>query len=122
MTKQGATSNNYKMFKDNKKLNDDNEYEDDSTTTTKTSFIEGIVLDRRSKYLDVCIQSADAISIDYNNDYRLDCFVNRVSYDRMLTSLQLLLSRTEEMRNCCFASIPSMMTSFILTVVVIVER
>ena len=33
----------------------------------------------------------DSMQIDVSADYRLDCFVNRVSYDRMLESLQLLL-------------------------------
>mmetsp|Transcript_572 Transcript_572/g.966 ORF Transcript_572/g.966 Transcript_572/m.966 type:complete len:915 (-) Transcript_572:78-2822(-) len=53
--------------------------------------VEGMVLDRRSKYLEICIKAADAINIDSSKEiaYRLDCFVNRISYDRMLLALQL---------------------------------
>jgi len=54
--------------------------------------IEGVVLDRRSKYLDVCLKESDALRIDTRRYYRLDSFVNRVTYDRMIEALQLFLS------------------------------
>jgi hypothetical protein len=55
------------------------------------SALEGVVLDRRPKYIDISLRGMDSMQIDVSADYRLDCFVNRVSYDRMLESLQLLL-------------------------------
>lgn len=58
--------------------------------------IDGVVLDRRAKYIDICIPSADAASIDKRLEYRLDHFVNRVSYDRMIQSLQLFLQQYED--------------------------
>lgn len=53
--------------------------------------IEGVVLDRRSKYLDICLKESDALRMT-RRFYRLDSFVNRVTYDRMIEALQLFLS------------------------------
>ena len=76
----------------------------------KDSFIDGIVLDRRSKYLDIAIKSTDSKYFERRSlagggsgggserggggggVYRLDTFLNRVSYDRMVESLQVVLS------------------------------
>lgn len=54
--------------------------------------IEGVVLDRRLKYLDICLKESDALRIDTRRFYRLDSFVNRVTFDRMIEALQLFLS------------------------------
>ena len=88
LTPSAKASSPYKFGKEKKRLSEGDEYNDE--TIGASSYIEGIVLDRRAKHLDICIKSADAIGIRYNEDYRMDCFVNRVSYDRMLNSLQLL--------------------------------
>lgn len=53
--------------------------------------MEGVVLERTSRYIDICISASSAASIDFSRLYRLDNFVNRVSYDRMIDGLQLLL-------------------------------
>ena len=53
--------------------------------------IDGIVLDRRNQYLDICISPSAAIDIDRKLTYRMDQFVNRVSYDRILVALQRFL-------------------------------
>lgn len=53
--------------------------------------IDGMVIDRRQKYLDIAIQELDSLKLDTYKFYRLDCFVNRVSYDRMIEALQLFL-------------------------------
>lgn len=59
------------------------------------SAIDGVVLDRRGKYLEVCIKSTDASSVDARDVLRLDCFVNRVSYERMIDGLQIFLQSYE---------------------------
>lgn len=53
--------------------------------------VDGVVLDRRSRYLEICIKASDAINLEASTGklYRLDCLVNRVSYDRMLLALQI---------------------------------
>ena len=59
--------------------------------------ISGIVLDKRSRFLDVCVSEEHAQRIDRARLYRLDTFVNRVPYDRMIEALQLFLSPTADM-------------------------
>lgn len=56
--------------------------------------ITGVVIDRRSRFLDVCF--SDAIDIEPSPYYRLDCCVNRVAYDRMMESLQFFVSPSED--------------------------
>lgn len=51
--------------------------------------IDGIVLDRRAKYLDICVPNSAEIRSDAI--FRLDVFVNRISYERMLKALQYFL-------------------------------
>ena len=58
--------------------------------------IDGVVLDRRRGYLDICLKADDAILIDKGAAYRLDAIVNRVTYDRMIQSLQLFLQPGDE--------------------------
>jgi hypothetical protein len=55
------------------------------------SAIDGIVLERRSKYIDICVPKSAIIRSE--ETYRLDVFVNRVVYERMLKALQLFLDR-----------------------------
>lgn len=57
----------------------------------KSEGIDGVVLERTFRYLDVCVKASAAASIHFSELYRLDQFVNRVSYDRMVTALQLFL-------------------------------
>ena len=53
--------------------------------------VDGVVLDRRTYYLDICVKASDALNIESgpHRSYRLDCLVNRVSYDRMMLALQV---------------------------------
>ena len=53
--------------------------------------MDGVLLDRRSRYLDICLNNADANKIDTMMKYRLDCMVNRVTYDRQIEALQTFL-------------------------------
>ena len=90
-----------------------NQYSTSSCSNSNNeNYVDGIVLDRRNKYLDVAIKSTEIDffehSSSYNNNnrrsgarsspsgtarhYRLDTFLNRVSFDRMIESLQLFLS------------------------------
>ena len=55
------------------------------------SAIDGIVMARRKGYLDISVKAIDALEIGKYQAYRLDTVVNRVSYDRMINSLQLFL-------------------------------
>ena len=55
------------------------------------SALDGVVLDRRAHYLEVCFRATDSVAIDPMQRYRLDCFVSRVGYDRMMQALHLLL-------------------------------
>ena len=55
------------------------------------SAIDGIVMARRKGYLDISVKAIDALEIGKYQAYRLDTVVNRVSYDRMISSLQLFL-------------------------------
>lgn len=54
--------------------------------------IDGVVLDRRQRYIDVTLRTADASRIDRTKRYRLDTMVNRVTFDRMIEALQLFLT------------------------------
>jgi hypothetical protein len=54
--------------------------------------VDGIVLERASKYIDVCIKASAAAALDLNRYYRLDNYVNRVSYDRMFLALHHFLA------------------------------
>ena len=54
--------------------------------------IDGVLLDRRLRYLDICLNSADANKMDSIFKYRLDCMVNRVTYDRQIDALQTFLT------------------------------
>jgi hypothetical protein len=54
--------------------------------------IDGMVLDKRSKYIEVAVRSTDADKINSDRMYRMDSFVNRVTYDRMIDALQLFVS------------------------------
>ena len=54
--------------------------------------VEGVVLERSFRHIDVCFKASSASLIDYSKLYRLDQFVNRVSYDRMINALQLFLN------------------------------
>lgn len=56
--------------------------------------IDGVVLDRRQRYIDVTLRTADASRIDRSKRYRLDTMVNRVTFDRMIEALQLFLTPT----------------------------
>ena len=56
--------------------------------------IDGVLLDRRPRYLDICLNNADAVRIDTTMKYRLDCMVNRVTYDRQIEALQSFLTPT----------------------------
>lgn len=62
-----------------------------SSQKNASEAVDGVVLDRRSRYLEICIKASDAINLEANTgkSYRLDCLVNRVSYDRMLLALQV---------------------------------
>ena len=53
--------------------------------------MDGVVLGKGNKYIDLCVRIADMWHVDKGRRYRLDDFVNRVSYDRMLEALQLFL-------------------------------
>lgn len=59
------------------------------------SAIDGIVMSRRKGYLDVSVKAIDALEIGRDQAYRLETVVNRVSYDRMMNSLQLFLQSDE---------------------------
>ena len=54
--------------------------------------IDGVLLDRRQKYLDICLNNSDSNKIDSMMKYRLDCMVNRVTYDRQIEALQTFLT------------------------------
>lgn len=54
--------------------------------------IDGVVLERRQRYIDICVPYSNGPFIQRSNEYRLDAFVNRVSYERMLNSLQIFLT------------------------------
>ena len=54
--------------------------------------VEGVVLERSFRHIDVCFKASSASLIDYSRLYRLDQFVNRVAYDRMITALHLFLN------------------------------
>ena len=54
-------------------------------------FVDGVVLRKGRKYINVCVRAVDLINIQKGRKYRLDASVNRISYDRMLDSLQLFL-------------------------------
>ena len=54
--------------------------------------IDGVLLDRRQKYLDICLNNADASRIDTSLRYRLDTMVNRVTFDRQIEALQSFLT------------------------------
>lgn len=55
------------------------------------SAIDGVVLQRNQKYLDVCIRTSDTYLLDKKLNYRLDTIVNRITFDRMINALQLFL-------------------------------
>ena len=59
--------------------------------------IEGIIVARSKGYLDVSVKALDALEIRRDKTYRLDTVINRVSYDRMINSLQLFLQVEEGM-------------------------
>ena len=54
--------------------------------------IDGVLLDRRQRYLDICLNNSDSNKIDTMMKYRLDCMVNRVTYDRQIEALQTFLT------------------------------
>ena len=68
--------------------------------------IDGVVLDRRQKYLDVCLRSSDAAQMAKarGERFRLDTFVNRVTFDRMVEALQLFLQPAGSPLVCLFVS------------------
>jgi len=59
--------------------------------SSESGVLDGVVLDRRRGYLDICLKGVDAVLIEKRQSYRLDAIVNRVTYDRMIESLQLFL-------------------------------
>lgn len=63
------------------------------SSTSDEAFVEGIVIDKRTKFLDIAVRSAEAQSAFFTGGpvYRLDAFVNRVTYDRMIEALQSFL-------------------------------
>ena len=58
--------------------------------------LEGILMDRGQKYLDICLSVKDAASIDVFTKYRLDTMVNRVAFDRQIEALQRFLNPPSE--------------------------
>lgn len=63
------------------------------SSANEETFIEGIVIDKRTKFLDIAVRSSEAQSAFFTGGpvYRLDAFVNRVTYDRMIEALQSFL-------------------------------
>jgi len=73
-----------------------------STGEDADGTIDGVVLDRRNGHLDVCLKAVDALLIDRSKSYRLDSIVNRASYDRMIDSLQVMISCKKPCLACVF--------------------
>ena len=63
------------------------------SSTSDEVFVEGIVIDKRTKFLDIAVRSSEAQSAFFTGGpvFRLDAFVNRVTYDRMIEALQSFL-------------------------------
>ena len=59
----------------------------DAVPYSNTKF-EGVVLDRRQRYIDVCMSSTDAARMNTTTQYRFDCTVNEVNHRRMVESLE----------------------------------
>jgi regulator of nonsense transcripts 1 len=53
--------------------------------------VDGVLLDRRRRHVDICFKASAAEQLRIDKTYRLDNFVNRITYDRMLESLHSLL-------------------------------
>ena len=60
--------------------------------------MEGVLMERRQKYLDICLSSKEASSIDTEVKYRVDSMVNRVTYDRQIDALQQFLQPSSRMK------------------------
>ena len=58
--------------------------------------IEGVLMDRGQKYLDICLSVREAARIDDFTKYRLDATVNRVAFDRQVEALQRFLNPPSE--------------------------
>ena len=56
--------------------------------------IEGVLMDRRPKYLDISLNLKDAARLDIGSSYRLDAVVNKVTLDRQVDALQQFLTPT----------------------------
>jgi len=58
--------------------------------------VDGVVLDRGPRFLDICVKEIEGDrgpEIDLRKTYRLDNFVNRISYDRMMNALLLFVQQ-----------------------------
>lgn len=64
--------------------------------TSKTKDIVGVVLDRRARNIDVCIQISDASFIRNEDAYRLDCSVNKIAYERTNAAISALSLTTQQ--------------------------
>jgi hypothetical protein len=60
--------------------------------------IEGVLMERRQRYLDICLSNKEASEINTAIDYRVDSMVNRVTYDRQIDALQHFLQPTSRMQ------------------------
>jgi AAA domain len=60
--------------------------------------IEGVLMERRQRYLDICLSSKEASGIDTALNYRVDSMVNRVTYDRQIEALQQFLQPSTRMQ------------------------
>ena len=56
--------------------------------------IEGVLMDRRPKYLDISLNLKDSARLDLTSSYRLDAVVNKVTLDRQVDALQQFLTPT----------------------------
>lgn len=59
------------------------------------SSVDGVVLDRGNRFLDVCVKEMEGYGpdVDIRKTYRMDNFVNRISYDRMMNALLLFVQQ-----------------------------
>jgi len=55
----------------------------DGTGRSSQGTVGGVVLDRRANNIDICIKPSDVHLFSRARTYRLDCFVNKLAYDRM---------------------------------------
>lgn len=58
--------------------------------------IDGVVLDRRANNIDICIKPGDLHIFSRSRTYRLDCFVNKLAYDRMRAGLTTFTSTSKQ--------------------------